>query len=240
MIKSAIEKILEISEPHITLINGENYSDKRLTRISKDLKAEGIMIHTLSGLVDFIKNSGDVADKTNYIVQVVSPTEVRFYSGLNSDREREELVIAKAELPTFTFDRQINSEEFLINVQAKFVDAPGTDKAAILRFAGTVKAGSVREYSDNGVSQTATVKRGVATLTEEVVPNPCKLAPYRTFLEVDQPISEFVFRMGGDEKSVTCGLYEADGGRWKITARQNVAEYLRKELESLKNILVLA
>ena len=239
MIKSAIEKILEISEPHIALINGENYSDKRLTRVSKDLRAESITIHTLSGLVDFIKNSGDV-DKKNYIVQVVSPTEVRFFSGLDADREREELVVAKAELPTFTFDRQINSEEFLINVQAKFVDAPGTDKAAILRFAGTVKAGSVREYSDNGVSQTATVKRGVATLTEEVVPNPCKLAPYRTFLEVEQPISEFVFRMGGDEKSVTCGLYEADGGRWKIKARQNVAEYLRNELASLKNILVLA
>lgn len=48
---------------------------------------------------------------------------------------------------------------------------------------------------DDGVSQVATARSGVASVGKVVVPNPISLRPYRTFLEVEQQESDFVFRM---------------------------------------------
>ncbi|MEB9776454.1 hypothetical protein P4K25_31445, partial [Bacillus cereus] len=72
------------------------------------------------------------------------------------------------------------------------------------------------------------------------VPNPVQLSPYRTFVEVEQPESKFVFRM---REGARCGLFEADGGAWKLEAMNNIKEYLKEalaqEIES-KKVFVLA
>lgn len=59
---------------------------------------------------------------------------------------------------------------------------------------------------------------------------PAKLRPYRTFLAVEQPASLFILRMreGGQ-----CALFEADGGLWRETARQNIRNYFEYELEKM-------
>jgi hypothetical protein len=54
------------------------------------------------------------------------------------------------------------------------------------------------------------------------------LAPYRTFVEVTQPESDFVFRM---QNGPRCALFEADGGAWKLTAMRHIKEYLQAALE---------
>ena len=74
---------------------------------------------------------------------------------------------------------------------------------------------------------------GIASKSDAVVPNPVKLRPYRTFVEVEQPVSEFVFRMK-DNNGITCALFEADGGAWKNTAMRNIKNYLESELEDYK------
>lgn len=53
------------------------------------------------------------------------------------------------------------------------------------------------------------------------------LAPYRTFQEVEQPVSQFVFRVD-NKRNVT--LAEADGGMWKLDARRTVKQYLCGQL----------
>lgn len=63
-----------------------------------------------------------------------------------------------------------------------------------------------------------------------VVPNPVTLAPYRTFVEVKQPESKFVFRMRKSEEGPQAALFEADGGAWKIEAMQRVKEFLEDKL----------
>lgn len=57
-----------------------------------------------------------------------------------------------------------------------------------------------------------------------------KLQPFRTFIEVAQPESEFLLRLNDDG---CIGLYPADGGVWKLEASRNVAGYFEKELEDL-------
>jgi hypothetical protein len=143
-----------------------------------------------------------------------------------------------AQIPGFRYGSFIDHEEFCINVQAKFIDDPDTDKALLLKFAGTVEHGSVAEYGDDGVTQKATVKTGIASKTDAVVPNPVRLRPYRTFIEVDQPASEFIFRMK-QERGISCAIFEADGGAWKNAAMKNIKNYLELELAELKDRFIV-
>lgn len=72
-----------------------------------------------------------------------------------------------------------------------------------------------------------------------MVPNPVTLIPYRTFLEVQQPASDFIFRMKSS-CGVQCAIFEADGGTWKNEAMNNIKEYLKNELADLKQFTVIS
>ena len=236
MIKKALEYINELKEPFIREIDGNTYSDKPLERINYIPYAGAIEMVTLSSFVEYIKANVDVmADKM--IVHVVSPTEVRLYSALDSDRKREYLVNVRAGLPDFRFGSFIDHENFVIALQSKF--APNEDRDLVLKFAGTVEDGTVAQYGDDGVTQKATVKTGLTSKADAVVPNPVNLIPYRTFLEVEQPASDFVFRMKS-ANGVQCAIFEADGGAWKNEAMDNIKEYLKNELADLKQFTVIS
>lgn len=240
MIKKALEYLVGLGESNIkiekvTLPDGTEqvYSDKNLVRLSKHIPmADSISMGTLTSLVDYIKGNIDtMAEKM--IVQVENPVRVCLFSQLNEGRKREYLVEATAQVPDFAYEKFIDHETFCINVQSKFIDDPSTDKELILKFAGTVEQGSVAEYGDNGVSQKATIRTGIASKSDALVPNPVKLRPYRTFIEVEQPVSEFIFRMA-DERGISCALFEADGGAWKNAAMKSIKDYLEFELADYK------
>jgi hypothetical protein len=78
------------------------------------------------------------------------------------------------------------------------------------------------------------IKTGITTKENALVPNPVKLIPYRTFLEVEQPASEFVFRIGeGKGGAPSFKLVAADGGIWKSQAVDNVKHYLVEALADI-------
>lgn len=240
MIKKALEYIVGLSCPIIEKIGDETYSDKPLHRISYVPRAKSIEMNTLSSLIDYIKSGVDsFADEM--IIHVQSPTRVSMYSALDCEREREYVVEVKANVPAFNFNQFQDHESFCIGVQSKCIDDPDTDKALLLRFAGTVEAGSVAEYGDDGVSQKATVKTGIASKGEALVPSPASLKPFRTFVEVEQPVSSFIFRMKEDKynKGIQCALFEADGGAWKLEAMQAIKAYLDSELENVAGFTVI-
>ena len=238
MIKAAIEKILDLGKTEIKEINGQTYSDKSLHRINHNPKAREIEMNTLSSLVDYIKSSID--DMNNgMIIHIQSPTRVALYSALDADRIREHIVEVNANIPEFDFDRYIDHERFCINLQSKFFD--NEDRKLLLQVAGTVEAGSVKEYGDDGVTQQATVKTGITSKKEVLVPSPATLRPYRTFVEVEQPVSKFIFRMKQDKyDGILCALYEADGGAWKIEAMKNIKNYLETELEDVEGFIIIS
>lgn len=241
MLREALEYIVGLGESKQHEINGSIYSDKELYRIDTYFpKAMAIELNTLTGLVDYIKSSIDVMPG-KMIVDVKDPETVRLYSQLDPNRDRETLIVVRARVPEFYFNRFINQEEFCINMQSKFIDDPVSDRALLLKFAGTVESGTLAEYGDDGVTQKATVKTGIASKGDAIVPNPVKLKPYRTFLEVDQPASEFVFRMKQDKyDGVLCALFEADGGAWKMEATERIKKYLESELKEYDNFTVIS
>ena len=238
MIKEALQYIIGLSAAEIKEINGQTYSDKPLNRIIHNPKASEITMNTLSSLVDYIKSNIDaMAEKM--IIHVISPTKVMLFSPLDNEREREYLVEVHARIPEFQFNQFIEHEQFCINLQSKFTDT--LDRALILKFAGTVEAGSVSEYGDDGVSQKATVKTGIASKGEALVPNPVNLVAYRTFIEVEQPVSQFIFRMKQDKyDGIHCALFEADGGAWKIDAMKNIKSYLEEQLKDYKKFIIIS
>ena len=239
MIKEALQYIVGLGKAEEHVINGACYSDKPLHRIDTYYpKADAIEMHTLTSLVDYIKSEVDEMPP-RMIVEVKSPTEVELYSQLDPNRDRESLVVASARVPGFEFDRFVEHEKFCINLQSKFLKSD--DRELILKFAGTVEAGSVSEYGDDGVTQKATIKTGLASKGDAIVPNPVCLRPYRTFLEVEQPESAFVFRMKQDNYgSVMCAVFEADGGAWKMDATQAIKEYLQRELDGMPQFTVIS
>lgn len=191
---------------------------------------QALEINTLSGLIDYIKSDLERSEMKLFL-HVKNERIVELKSTLSSDGGRELLVEAKAILPRFDFKYFHDTEELIIALQSNFV--PSKDRDLLLKVIGNVREENVRNTGDDGMSQAVTIKTGIASADDVRVPNPVTLAPYRTFLEVEQPLSDFIFRMKDGPKGA---IFEADGGTWRNKAILNVREYLKKELaEEIKN-----
>ena len=227
-IKQAIEFItglaVKAEKPETIEINGRTYCTKNLTRYDKPPKADPIRATTLTSLVDYIKESRHEL-RERMIIQVVSATEVQLYSGLLLERDREMLFEVNALLPHFEYGREYEQEAFLVSMQSCF--APSDHREAVTILASNIVNTQQNTYSDDGITQQAVIKTGITTKEAALVPNPVKLIPYRTFLEVEQPASEFVFRISeGRGGAPVFKLVAADGGLWKSQAVDNVKRYL--------------
>lgn len=227
-------------EPKVLDINGNTYCNKNLTRYHYFPKADSLSVNTLTSIVDYIKGKPEELRET-MILHVISPTEVRLYSGLVDERNREELMRADAIVNEFQFDRYYDQERFLIELQANFIESD--DLTVLKQVAGNIESGTTANYDDDGVSQKTTIKSGIANKTDVIVPNPVKLRPYRTFAEIEQPQSSYVFRIQDSDRGPSFKLVEADGGLWKNATMKKIKEYLAYELaEELEkyNITIIA
>lgn len=236
MIKEAIQYVVGLAAPNVQEINGEKYSDKNLSRVEKELRASKIEMSTLGSLVEYIKSETDKF-KGKLLVHIVSPSRVELISQLDGDRKRETLVSVVANLPDIRLDTFIDQEEFIIMMQSQFVSNTGRND--VMAFAGNVVDETIQKYGDDGVSQKATISTGIASKEDFIIPNPVELLPYRTFQEIQQIPTRFVFRMRNGNRGAQMALFEADGGAWKIDAVQAVAEYLRENLKEQSDILTV-
>lgn len=240
MLEAAIEKILEIAKPEIVTVNKQNFSDKRLERIWEEVLAEPICLYSLESFVKFIKESKDLSGDRNYLIKAEDCRRLSLVSELNIDRRREVLATVAPLNDVFEFGDYRNKEQALIELRTQFVDTD--DKDILVAFLSKVEVGTVSEYGDDGVTQKAAVKTGITTKTNVIVPNIVKLKPFRTFMEVDQPESSFIFRLKEsryNKDEIECALIESDGGAWKIEAVKNIKKYLEEQLKDVKNVKVL-
>ncbi len=219
-----MDRSIELAYPKGITVDGRQYSDKTLIAVTDPVPA-ALLLSTLDSLIDYAKKESP----DNPIIHVASPVEVRLLSCLHGDfQQRSCFAIAHCEPPKFEFGRFIQHEDFMISLQALFVDTG--DRAAVLKTIGNLADENVATYEDDGVSQKVTVKTGVTRREEAKVPNPVTLAPYRTFGEVAQPASPFIFRMKSGSELPSCALFEADGGLWRLMAVDSLKVYLNKKL----------
>ncbi|CAI3617424.1 hypothetical protein [Clostridium neonatale] len=234
--RDALEYLVNLGEKKEAIIELDQgtFSRVSLNRVTEPV-ASKLTVSTLTGLVDYIKTNVDKLEG-KLLIQVKSPEEVTLYSPLNADREREKYVSAEAILPNnVVYDRFLDTERFNIMLQSAFVD--DEDKSKLLKYTALITDDTVKNFGDDGISQKVTVKTGVASVSDAVVPNPVTLAPFRTFPEVEQPESKFIFRM---KEGPSAALFEADGGAWRNKAILNIKAYLEKELEHNHNVEIIA
>ena len=231
-LKAALEYAVELKGlglEILTAADGTEYYDANkfnLKELDPKRYPKTLELSTLTSLVDYLKTDLNDLKNQRLIVAVEK----------NDELERRTLLVdVKARIPELSFGRFLSSEQFNIMLQSNFID--DNDRGTLLEFASALKIENGAEIEDNGVSQVATVKAGVASLAKGKAPNPVTLRPYRTFGEVEQPASLFVFRI---DKQANMALFEADGKRWVADAVGNVAAYLKEQLADQKHITVLA
>lgn len=223
MIKEALQYLIGLGNVEVfTTESGQEYASQPVHLI-KQPTPDALVIRNLSGLVDYLKANFD--KQPPVLVHIASPTRVDVFSSFNRDYNRNHLIRAEALLPQIHFGQFLDTESFNILLQSCFV--PNEDRALVLRVVGNIKEENVSTFGDDGVSQQVTAKVGVATVENVVVPNPVSLKPFRTFVEIEQPASEFVFRM---KNGPSAALFEADGGAWKLTAIARIKDYLHAAL----------
>ena len=253
MIAKAMEWIRNNMSPQLHNIEGVMWSDKPLQRIKDVQKFESVSFTTLTGLVDYLKSGLDVPNDFigHIFVSVVSPTRIEVFSSVNGTNfyTRSTIAVVEAVVPRVRIGEWLEQSAFCILLRSCFVEhrkgqeefLPDTDRDALIGVASNIVSGTIAEYQDTGISQKATLKTGIQEAEDKLLPEKVTLRPYRTFLEVQQPKSEFIFRAQDSRNSgVQLALYEADGGRWKMDAMRAVKEYLEEQLKGMQNITVLA
>lgn len=226
MLEAFVNKITSLARPETVEIKGQTFSTHNLHLVPASADVKPISIHSLTGVVDYIKSQFDGREKL--LIHVISPTELRLVDGLDHTNDRRVYINSEALLPHIYFDRYIDREQFQIMMQANFVPTAHSNLVLQIISNIVIKDGEI-ELKDNGLTQAVAVSTGAATLSNVDIPERVSLKPFRTFSEVQQPSSEFILRLNARGE---VALFEADGGAWKLDAIDNIAEYFRRELES--------
>lgn len=215
------ERVVKINGSNFVIDEAGHY-DRIKPRVYN--AKDPLIIKTLTGLVDYIKSNLE-RKEAKLLLHIEKPDEVSLMGLLAEDGSREYLASAQAIVPRFNFDYFLDIEEFNVALQSVF--APTADRDILLKVVGNLKEDNVKTTGDDGISQAVTIKTGVATAADVKVPNPVTLAPYRTFIEVKQPESKFIFRMKDGPRGA---IFEADGGAWRNQAILNIKTFLEEQL----------
>lgn len=235
MLKEAMEYLISLrKDPVIYDKAGREFTTDRLTELTPS-RPEALKVHTLGAIVDYLKNIPDpIYTEAEFIVHIESYDRVTLFEAATSGA-RTKIMQAEAITPKIIFENFLDPEKFIIMMQSMFVKGVG-DVAAVMAVSGNVRDEKVKNVSDDGVSQSVVAKTGVARVSDVTVPNPVTLAPYRTFTEITQPASPFVFRIQDGPKMA---LFEADGGAWKVEAIDRIKTFLNSSFDSnIKKIKV--
>ncbi len=256
MIAKAMDWIKEHSAPTITEIDGSRWSDRELEKIENVRRMDAVNFYTLTSLTDYLKSEVDVPNSfiEHIFINVISPSKISVYSEANSLNyyRRTEIANVSAMLPAVKIGQWVDQTEFCIMMRANFIDNGlyemedevarfDTDRDALIRVASNIVSGTIAQYEDTGISQKATLKTGIQESEDKLLPDKVILRPYRTFMEVEQPKSEFIFRAQDDKfNGVQLSLHEADGGRWKQDAMASIKNYLLEQLAGVEYITITA
>ncbi|HEO7014080.1 TPA: hypothetical protein VBD22_000014 [Streptococcus agalactiae] len=240
-IKEALEYAVNIANqiPETILGNdGKEYYDRNkysLVELKTECYPKTLNLNTLDSLIDYLKSDMNNINSKRLMVIVEGPREVIVCEEDDDELNRNVLVTVEAIIPNVQFGRYDSPSDFNISLQSLFVNAD--DRNTVIEFASALKIENGSEIVDDGIGQTATIKQGVASLAKAKAPNPVTLRPYRTFSEVEQPSSQFIFRIN---QFANMALFEADGGKWRLDAINNIADYLKAALIDQTNITILA
>lgn len=233
MLEKAFEWIESKTYPNFKEIYGKTYVDKDMKELAPACYQNAIKTNSLTSIIDYVTSYRDIENSAEeLIIHIHDADEVTLYSTVDVDKQRHHYLEVTPILPSFEFGHYYSTEKFIIFLKTAFIQTEET--TALIDLLSNLNLGDNLNLKDDGITQTVTIKSGVHELDRVKVPNPIKLTPYRTFLEVGQPASEFIFRLDTDGRPA---LHEADGGMWRIAAKNNIKTYLESNIEEIDESL---
>jgi len=233
MLKAAIEKIEEMAWKHTIEKDGKLYSDVHLIEVKPEVEQpRAVEFESLDAIVQAVK-----AEIGRHVCPIFINVEhhdhVKVFSTYREDYKRDSLYSAyinHERCPAwYTYD------EAMIALRSRFIPNEGTEY--VLELLSSVSDKNEVASSDNGITQTVNVRKGISLQGKAEVKPRIKLKPFRTFLEVEQPESEFLLRLkaGSPDKKIEpeIGFFEADGGMWRLAAKDSIAAYFEDKLSEL-------
>lgn len=216
MQKDAMEYLVSLAKPETYDVGGQIYSSKPLIRVPGYIPTtDCITVTSLASIVKLVKAEAcKMGDVLPLFVRVDSPRKVSVFSTYGQEYKRHYLYDATCDAPDF-HDGFRSHDEAIIELRSRFSQDEGSDY--LLDLLSRISKESVVSSEDNGVSQTVEARRGISLKEKVQIRSRILLRPYRTFLEVEQPESEFILCLN-DNGDV--GLFEADGGAWKLEAKK--------------------
>lgn len=231
--KELYDRIQETAQTQVLKIGNKEYTTNKVHLVEDPIyKPEAFCLNTLCGICKMIKTEISKIKERPLIVHVEDYNRVCVYTTYDDRFVRTALYHAVADVPRVTFGSYQPHESFMIELRSKYLRNEDTDY--LLRLLASVVDENSVKTSDNGLSQKVEVQQGITTIGTETVRPIVKLRPYRTFLEVEQPESEFLVRL---QEGGKIALFEADGGMWKLEAKRNIASFLAEELEELEDMI---
>ncbi len=228
---SAITEIRGIIEKNQTIeIDGQTFAPRNYA-IVRNVDREGaIELTTLKSLVSFVTENAQGLDLDGAMVVIKDDFTVKLLSKpCATDKVRTLFAYAVNPVTPFQFGRHYDSEAFSIALKTLFVD---DDQARDLwETSSTIQIEEGVTFVDNGTSQRIIVQKGTSAASKDskTIPTITLLKPYRIFPECEQVESPFMVRLKGDrDTGASVALYETDGGIWKVTAYEIIADKLKE------------
>lgn len=224
MLKEALAYLVSLKENKTYEIHGDTYSDHELERIEPHIdRPRQVRVNGLDSIVKLVKAELGNFERPLFI-RVISPRQVEVFGTLDKVKGRDYAYEAVCDAPDFR-EGWRDHESAIIELRSAFVPNEGTEYLLDLLSRICKEEGVTSE--DNGVSQTVSARQGISLKNYERLKTRIPLVPYRTFTEIEQPESEFILRL---DENTRVGLIEADGGRWKMTAKERIKAYFEAEL----------
>ena len=228
MLKQFAQFLSEMKETKIFDVDGKKFTnDPDLEEIIPHVDRPTVM--TVTSLDAICKLVRTEIERNVYPLFVCAEeyNKAVVYSTYRDDYTRDTIYMAKADAPGLSLGWR-SQQEMIIALQSLVI--PTEASAELLNMLKSMTDESSITSRDNGVTQEVTVKSGVSLAKTVQVKPRVKLIPFRTFLEVSQPESEYLVRV---DKGNQIGLFEADGGIWKLESKKNLAVYFERELADL-------
>lgn len=227
-----VEKLEEMARPLIEKTDEGTYAitasgtvEELLPRIDAP---ETLELHSLDSLVKMVKTE---AAPRSCPVYITIPTHLTALCFAQPDPEKRYMrqVYYKAvatDVPGWEPESHMGFEEAQIALRTRFQLAQ--DNEYVMKLLSDITCGAKVVYNDNGIATTVTTQKGVALQTNTQIRPIVSLKPYRTFQEVEQPESCFLIRVG--DRGIR--FVEADGGMWKLHARETIKKFLEDKLKA--------
>ena len=236
MLKEAIEKIVDLAQPLIWSEEGHTYTcyhdGPKELRPEIDLPTR-INVNSLDALAQLIRED---TYEGQIFVSVKSADCVEAFGSLEEKNRWTRAALYRADardIPGWDPETTLPFDAATVALMTRFQDSQ--DREYCIQLLSQITTGAHVTYTDNGIASTIVTQKGAALAQNTQIKPLVRLRPYRTFQEVEQPEGIFLIRV--KERGIS--FIEADGGMWRLTARNSIKAWLQNELKDLPGVIVM-